>query len=235
MYIRELAETYDDIYLARGRDYAAEAARVAALIRERCPGAVSLLDAPCGTGAHLRHFAEQFEHVEGVELSPHMRQVAEQRLPGVPITAGDLRDFSLGRRFDAVTCLFAISHMASEAELKAAVGRLARHLTPDGVLVVEPWWQPDAYDSGHVAGDLVTGPRTVARVSHSVREGQRVHTEVHCLVADSETGVRHVSETFSLTLFSDAEYTAAFAAAGLVCERVPGNGIDRDLLVGIHR
>ncbi|MGI5271946.1 class I SAM-dependent methyltransferase [Nonomuraea sp. CA-218870] len=232
MYIRELAETYDDIYQARGRDYAAEAARVAEVIRERNPGAATLLDAPCGTGAHLRHFAERFAHVEGVELSPDMRRVAARRLPGVTISAGDLRGFSLGRAFDAVTCLFAISHMACQSELEAAIGCLAGHLAPGGVLVVEPWWQPDGYAAGHVAGDLVDGPRTVARVSHSVREGRRVHTEVHCLVADSETGVRHASETFSLTLFSDAEYTAAFAAAGLGCERVTGAGGNSRLLVG---
>jgi trans-aconitate methyltransferase len=238
MYIRELAETYDDIYSARGRDYAKEAGAVIELIRSRTPGASSLLDAACGTGAHLRYLADSFDRVEGVELSEDMRRTAARRLPDVPIASGDLRDFELGRQFDAVVCLFAISHMTSVAELRAAIVRLAGHVAPGGLLLVEPWWHPDDHSAGHVAADLVRegeDGRTIARVSHSLREGSRVRTEVHCLVAESGSGVRHVRETFSLSLFDRQEYLAAFAAAGLTPEYVDTSPWRTGMIVGTNR
>lgn len=122
MYERELAEIYDAVYRGRGRDYAAEAAEVARLVRRERPEAASLLDVACGTGAHLEHLGALFPDVAGVELSAAMLEVARARLPGVPLHRADMRDFALGRTFDAVTCMFSsIGHMGTVAELRAAV------------------------------------------------------------------------------------------------------------------
>ena len=74
-------------------------------LRSRLPAAKSLLDVACGTGAHLETFAKLFEHAEGLEFAPAMREIAERRLPGLAVHGGDMRGFDLGRAFDAVTCL----------------------------------------------------------------------------------------------------------------------------------
>jgi ubiquinone/menaquinone biosynthesis C-methylase UbiE len=54
----ESAEFYDAIYAAK-KDYRAESARVAAIVRNLVPGAQTLLDVACGTGEHARWLAAE--------------------------------------------------------------------------------------------------------------------------------------------------------------------------------
>jgi SAM-dependent methyltransferase len=73
-----------------------------------------------------------------------MLEVAVGRLPGVPLHEVDMLTMDLGRRFDAVTCLFSsIGYAHTPERLQAAVATMARHLEPGGVLVLEPWLWPD--------------------------------------------------------------------------------------------
>ncbi|MGP3912311.1 class I SAM-dependent DNA methyltransferase [Nonomuraea sp. 10N515B] len=233
MYDAELADVYDALYEGRGKDYAAEAADVLKLVHARRRGVASLLDVACGTGSHLRHFAALVDDVAGLELSEDMIEVARMRLPGVPVHQGDMRDFGLGRRFDAVTCMFSsIAYMRDDAELAAALTRMAAHLTPGGVVVVEPWWFPETFLPGYVAGDVVTAAgRTLARVSHTVRTGDASTMQAHYLVADAGSGVRHFTVTHVNTLFTRERYLSAFERAGLSADYLEGGPSGRGLFV----
>ncbi|MCX6408234.1 MAG: class I SAM-dependent methyltransferase [Propionibacteriales bacterium] len=236
MYEGEFAELYDQFYEARGKDYAAEAAAVADLVRARAPQAESLLDVACGTGSHLEPLARKFARVEGLELSPAMIEVAARRHPMLAISQGDMRSIDLPRRFDAVTCMFSsIGHMADVEELDSAVASFARHLAPGGVVVVEPWWFPSTFLSGYVAADVVrAGERTISRVSHSVRDGRVSRLDIHWLVAEPSTGVRHETEQYEITLFDRQEYQDSFGRAGLDVEYLEGGPSGRGLFVGQH-
>lgn len=211
------ADVYHDFYQGRGKDYRGEAAAVLTLVHERVPRATSLLDVACGTGAHLRELSGSFDEAVGVDLSPEMLAVAARNNPGLPLHQGDMRDFRLGRRFSAVTCMFSsIGYLRTTADLKQAVRNLADHLAPDGVLVVEPWWFPDTFLTGWVGADVVTADgRTISRVSHSVRDGSASRMEVHYTVAAPETGIEHFTDTHVMSLFDRATYEAAFREAGL--------------------
>lgn len=225
--IYDLPPLYEAFYLGRGKDYATEAASVVRLVRERNPDARELLDVGCGPGTHLRHFATVFDRVEGADLAEPMLAFARQRLPGVPFHQADLRDFDLGRRFDAVTCLFsAIGNIDGGAQLRAAVRSLRRHLRPGGVLLIEPWWFPDTFVSGHVGGDVVEfDGMTLARVSHSVRKGASSHMTVHYVVAKPDEGIWHFTDEHVMALFPRDEYLAAFRESGLDAEFLDlGNG-----------
>ncbi|MFI7613065.1 class I SAM-dependent methyltransferase [Nonomuraea terrae] len=233
MYGTDYAEISDLMYRGRGRDYRAEAEEVARRARSLLPDARSLLDVGCGTGAHLEEFADLFEDVAGLELSQDMLAVA--RVKDLPCVwyHGDMRAFDLGRRFDVVTCMTgAIGHVESAAELTRTLQCFARHLSPGGVVAVDPWWFPETFSDGYVAGDVVTvGERTVARVSHGRREGDCSRTEVHHVIATPGDGVRHFSEVHLGRLFSRAEYEAAFAGAGLAVEYIEGLHSGRGLFV----
>ncbi|NEA43094.1 class I SAM-dependent methyltransferase, partial [Streptomyces sp. SID11385] len=82
-YADGIARLYDLVHQGKGKDYASEAADLAALITSRAPGAHSLLDVACGTGLHLEHLTRAFDTVEGVEISADMRDIAVRRNPGV--------------------------------------------------------------------------------------------------------------------------------------------------------
>ena len=229
------AHLYDLVY--RFKDYEGEARDLVAIVGERAPNAASLLDVACGTGEHLRLVRSSFDHVEGVDVEPDMVALARAKLPDVVITEADMRTFDLGRTFDAVTCLFSsIGYLADAEELRAAVTRMAAHLAPGGVLVIDGWIRPDAWrPGGGVMAQAESDEETaVARVVRSRRDGDRTYLEMRYLVATSD-GFDTIEERHVLTLFSDEDYRSAFAAAGLEAEVLPGPmGPDRDRYVAVR-
>jgi SAM-dependent methyltransferase len=238
VYGRDVSEVYDLFYRGRGQDFATEAAVVTEVVRSRLPVARSLLDVACGTGEHLRSLAPHFDDVAGLEASPAMCALAREKLPETPVHQGDMRDFRLGRAFDAVCCLTGtIGYMTDIGELDAAIGAMADHLVPGGVLVIDPWWFPETFLDGHIAHDMVRDDdRTVARVSHSTRAGGAVRHEAHYLVAEP-AGIRHFAHVQSLTLFTRDDYLAALARAGCTAEHLQDAGWTRSrgLFAGVRR
>jgi SAM-dependent methyltransferase len=213
-YGADFVEIYETVYKSRGKDWVREAEAVVALVRERYPHAGSLLDVACGTGAHLETFAQLVGDVEGLELSEPMLRRAWDRFPS-RVHRGDMRNFRLPRRFDAVTCLFhAIGYVESREELHAAIQAMAEHLVPGGVLVVEPWWFPENFLDGYLAADAghVEGS-AIARVSHTSSQGRHSRLETRYLIARAE-GIREVTQVHELMLFTRDEYLQAFDEAG---------------------
>lgn len=142
------AAVYDDVYDARGKDYAAEADAVIDLVRASDGPATprSVLDLACGTGRHLARFAERLGpgcDLAGLDACPAMlaRARARSRPDGAAVAVwheGDLRRADLGRRFDLVTCLFGSPSYVDPDGRDTAIATMARHLAPGGRLVLEP-------------------------------------------------------------------------------------------------
>lgn len=227
------AGIYDLMHRAGGKDYAAEAAQVSRAVRARNADATTLLDVACGTGGHLLHLRKDFV-VTGVELAPSMLDVARGRLPDVELHAGDMRTFDLGRRYDAVVCLFsAIGYMLRREDLDLAMTVMARHLAPGGVLLVEPWFHPEQWFDGHVVADAANeADIAVARVSRSTRDGNISQFEFHYAVARPE-GIDTFTEPHVMGLWTVEEYSAAMQATGLAVEHDPVGLIGRGLFIGV--
>jgi ubiquinone/menaquinone biosynthesis C-methylase UbiE len=227
------ARVYDLLYSFK--DYAAESEALVEQIRSRNPEAHSLLDVACGTGVHLAHLRETFPDIAGVDLDPGLLAVARERLPDVPLTEGDMRSFDLGRGFDAVTCLFSsVGYLGSDDDLTRAIGAMAAHLEPGGVLIVDGWVRPDEWWDGINTHALAEsdGEMSAARVARTWREGDVTVLEFEYLVATAE-GIQHLREEHRMTLFTDEAYRSAFREAGLEPEIVAGpmEGRDRYLAV----
>ncbi|MGW7102403.1 class I SAM-dependent methyltransferase [Streptomyces sp. NPDC054838] len=231
------ARLYDLVHQGKGKDYAREAADLAALVTAKVPGARSLLDVACGTGLHLEHLGGAFDTAEGLELSPDMREIARRRNPAATVHPGDMRDFALDRTYSAVTCMFSsIGHMRDQGELDAALSRFAAHLDPaGGVVVVEPWWFPRTFTPGFVGASIVEAEgKTISRVSHSRLEGDATRIDVHYLVAEPGRDITHLSETHLITLFERSAYERAFERAGLDVEFREGGPSGRGLFIGLR-
>jgi SAM-dependent methyltransferase len=144
-----------------------------------------------------------------------------------------MRTFDLGRRFDAVICLFSsIGYARTVEDLNRAVAVLARHVEPDGVVVVEPWISPEAWEDDHLGAVFVDEPDLkIARVNLSERDGRLSRFVFHYLVLTSE-GVERFEEPHELGLFTHDEYVAAFCAAGLEVEHDSEGLMGRGLYVG---
>jgi trans-aconitate methyltransferase len=236
--IYDVGDIYDAIYDGRGKDYRSESSVVAKHIRTRCPAADSILDVGCGTGGHLKYFTLEFHEAEGIDRAEGMLAVARRQLPGCPLRIGDMRSFRLGRRFDAIVSLFsAVGNLVGQTELDATLATFAHHLVPGGVAVIEPWWFPENFTPNHVGGSVTTADnRTVARVSHTVRESQAAsRMDVHYVVAEPARGIRHFFDSHVMALYHREQYEAAFARADFSVEYVSGEYGGNGLFVGVKQ
>lgn len=218
---RHAAEFYDLLY-ADIKDYAAEAALLTKEVRATGSDASTLLDVACGTGAHARALIDAGFRVDGVDIEPAFVEIASAKCPEGRFGVADMVTLDLGRHYDVVLCLFsAIGYVRTEAALRGAIQRMAAHLQPHGVLIVDPWFEPGQLTHGYVT--TVSGKNdevTVCRMSRTVLEGRISRLEFEYLIGTAN-GLERRSEVHELGLFTQEEMTAAFAAAGLTVERRP--------------
>jgi len=221
------ANLYDLAYSFK--DYASESAWVRNAIMTRIPGAESLLDVACGTGMHLEHLADEFD-CQGLDLDPKLVDIAQERT-GLRIHVASMDSFDLGEQFDAVVCLF--SSIGYTSDLPGAIGSMARHLNPGGVVIVEPWLRPDQWVAGHVQVlDQEADGIHLVRMTRSWVDGSQSVLDMHYLVASS-SGIEYLVESHRLTLFTLAEYASAFLASGLTFEFDQDGPNGRGALIGM--
>lgn len=227
------AQYYDEIYASVDKNYAAEAAKTRAIIQEyKQSKGKSLLDVACGTGAHAGYLSRYYQ-VEGLDLDSGLLSVAKKKHPKIRFHQGDMTNFDLGRRFDAVVCLFSsIGYVKTKARLQKAVRAMSRHLIPGGVLLIEPWFSAGQWHPGRASMAQVNKPDLkIVRMSYSGQRGKLSLIEFQYLVGTPK-GIEHSVEIHELGLFTHQEYTAAFKAAGLKVTHEP-EGLDgRGLYVG---
>jgi SAM-dependent methyltransferase len=225
------AHLYDQIYAFK--DYLAEAQMLADLIRRDLrSGGRRLLDVACGTGLHLQFLRAAFD-VEGLDLDRELLEIARRRLPGVPLHQGDMAGFDLGRPFDVVTCLFSsIGYVRTLDNLHKAIGTMAAHLLPGGLLLVEPWFAPAAWQPNTVHALFIDDPELkIARINTSFADGRLSYFDLHYLVG-TPAGTDHFVERHELGLFEQEEMVDAFEAAGLQVTYDPQGPMGRGLYIG---
>ena len=102
----------------------------------------SVLDAGCGTGRVAEELVRRGMEVVGVDADPDMLERARRRRADVTWLLDDLATMSLERRFDVVVMAGNILPYAEPSSREAIVATCARHLAPEGRLVVGAGLQP---------------------------------------------------------------------------------------------
>lgn len=227
----DAAKYYDKIYSFK--DYEQEAAEIAQIIEQHlCSDGRRLLDVACGTGRHVEYLKDQFE-VEGLDISHEMLAIARRRNPNVPFYEADITNFDLGRTFDVITCLFSAIGYAKTLELASkAIACMEMHIIRGGLLIVEPWFIPQAWHPRTAHALLIDEPNLkIARVSTSFMKGRVSYFDLHHLIGTPE-GTTHSVEHHELGLFEIEEMKQMFADAGLSVIYDPRGIANRGLYVG---
>lgn len=209
---QELAGIYDRVY--GFKDYKSESARLVDIVENHDPKAKSLLDVACGTGGHLEHLQHRYE-CEGLDLNEEMLELARVKLPAMKFHSADVTEFELEKRYDAVVCLFsAVGHLKTVERLDTAISRMAAHLAPNGILVIEPWIDPADWIVGHVGMDTFEDEdMKVARLS--VAEPVERGRVVMEFLIGTKAGVTRLRDEHEMGWFTRTEYEKSFEDAGL--------------------
>lgn len=229
----EAAEFYDLLYTA-GKDYDKEAELVATLIHDHYPEARTVLDVGCGTGEHARGLLDLGFQVHGVDVEPAFVEIAASKCPEARFSVGDMRSLEMATTYDAVVCLFsAIGYALTLDGLSATVAGMARHLNPGGVMLVDPWFQPDEMTPDHIVTTIGSDSGIeVVRMSRTRIEGSVSTLEFEYLIG-THAGIERRSEVHHLGLFTEREMTAAFEGVGFTVKRIPKGLRTRGIYVAI--
>ena len=103
------------------------------------------LDIGCGTGHHAVLLAERFEHVDAIDVSAPMIELAQARRPRPNVTYRqvDLHEVDGPGRYDLVTSALTLHHVPS---LHRALSHIGTLLAPGGRMIVV-----DVYHGGPAA------------------------------------------------------------------------------------
>jgi len=98
------------------------------------PRGGTVLDIGCGAGEPIARYLVEAEFaVTGIDSAPAMIALCEARLPGTWIAA-DMRNFSLGRRFDGLLAWDSFFHLRPEQQ-RAMFQVFADHATAQAALM----------------------------------------------------------------------------------------------------
>ena len=227
------ANYYDEIYNTMGKDYPREANKVHKFIQKYAKsGGKSLLDVCCGTGHHAGLLSQHYQ-IEGLDLDPNILSVARKKYPKITFHEGDMINFKLNKKFDAIVCLFSsIGYVKTKSSLNKAIQTMTQHLLPGGVMLIEPWFSSSEWHTGRASTIHVNQPGLkITRMSYSSRKGNISIIEFQYLVGTSK-GIQHSVEQHQLGLFDKKDYLEAFRKAGLKVIHDP-KGLDgRGLYIG---
>jgi hypothetical protein len=130
-----------------------------------------------------------------------------------------MQKFRLDRLYDVVLCLFgSIAYARTRADLMRTLTCCRDHLTPRGVIVIEPWLTPDGEQEFSIRSDHSSeGETSIARMIRSTRRSEEREDiavmDVHYLVGSVE-GVEHSQETHEQGLYTHRQMESALVEVG---------------------
>ena len=209
------AELYDLIY-SRVKDYATETEKIADLLRKEHPDCKTVLDVACGTGEHAKRLAQTTGLcVDGLDINPDLLRIARNKHPEGHFFAGDMSNFRVSRRYDAVTCLFSsIAYALTLERVEQALMSFREHLAPDGLVVLEPWFAPGVLDPNSVSHRVGEGAGLRVERTGSTQIVDRISKIRFDYSITDSTGTRELTEVHELGLFTVDELLSAFRKSG---------------------
>jgi len=231
------AELYDFIYENSDfRDYVAEAEALARAIEKAHPNAKTILDVGCATGEHARLLSKRY-HVDGIDIEPAFIERARSKNRGGDFRVASMQSFDMGKTYDVVMSLgSSIGYVHTLNSLTQALKTFERHLSLQGVILVEPWFSPEDWRPGSIT--MVTAETKDKKVCRMVRAEQKGRKSVlhFTYIVGVPEGVSAINEHHELALYTVSETLGAFDSAGLSARYNPkGLANGRGLYIGHRR
>ncbi len=217
--------TYYDL-LYRDKDYGAEAQYVQTLLARHGVTRGQLLELGCGTGRHAEHMARLGFGVHGIDSSPSMVELAQQRAPAdvrsdLRFEVGDVRTSRLGSRYDAVISLFhVVSYQSTNEDLAAMFATASTHLKDGGIFLFDFWYGPGVLTDPPAVRvkHMNNGPVRIVRIAEPALHPNENLVDVNYTVLvmpDPSRPVTEIKETHRMRYLFLPELRNLLQAAGL--------------------
>jgi SAM-dependent methyltransferase len=221
------AQYYDVIYSLK--DYKKESEKIRNYILGINPNVKLILDVACGTGEHAFYLKDYF-NVDGIDLNKEFVGIANQKNAKGEYFCGDMTSFDLDKKYDVVMCLFSsIGYVQTIENVVKTLKQCKAHLNDEGMILVEPWFTPDVWQSGRV--DTLTAEKNgikMCRMTFAERQGNLSIMKFHYLLGDNK-GIDHYVEVHKMGLFTVEEMKQAFEEINLKVdydsEGISGRGL----------
>jgi len=91
----------------------------------------------CGTGRHIELLEKQGYKCTGLDINPEMINIAKKRTKANFII-GNMSNFSLNEKFDAIISMFAsFNHIIEQEKIENSLKCFFNHLNPHGILILD--------------------------------------------------------------------------------------------------
>lgn len=219
---QEYAKLYDVFY--EGKEYNKESEYVLRLLAKHLGRKPKLiLDLGCGTGGHALKWAAKGIAVTGLDRSAVMLEQAKQKAGtknvNIAFLQGDVRKFSLKKKFDAVTAMFAVmSYQTNRDDMVSAFRSIRAHCTTGGIFLFDAWFGPGVLTDppGERVKSFRKGAREILRTVKSVHHVEHQLVEVHydILVIEGNEILHRVKEIHPMHYFFPREVEDLAASTG---------------------
>jgi SAM-dependent methyltransferase len=205
--------------LTHPKDYVEEADFIAGVLQAVADGEVAtVLELGSGGGNNASHLKSRFV-LTLTDISEEMLELSRSLNPECQHLQGDMRTLRLGREFDAVLAHDAISYMASEDDLRGAIGTAAAHVRPGGAVLLLPDATRETLREGVETGGHDGEDGRSLRYLHWTRdddpEDDTYQVDFVVLVREPGQPTRALHELHTEGLFSEATWRRLLEEAGL--------------------
>jgi ubiquinone/menaquinone biosynthesis C-methylase UbiE len=214
----KFSQYYDEIYSVY--DYEAECNHLTEVFNHYCHHTpTSILDLGCGTGTHALALAVRGYYVTGIDMSKNQIESAKKKAEMSEVSEmvdfihGDMRDFSLNKKFDVAVSLFgSFCYLLEDEDIEMTLKNIYNHLQENGILVFEFWHvggvNPKSSTGGYHTWTKYEGENhKIIRLNTSTynHETNTLDLEFDFYVLSDKIVIDTFSESHKLRLFSVGE------------------------------
>ncbi len=197
---KDLAKLYD--LVNQKKDYVGEVEFLKALFKKYDINTV--LDMGCGTGTHMKLLEEAGFKCEGIDLNQEMLEVAKSKVKGY-LTQADMAEFSLGKKYDAVICMFAtFNHLLQLDYARKAIKCFKRHLNKQGILLIDLHNPQSSGSKQDIIEDIV----------REMKWDYNPKTRIEKSAVVFKIGKREIEDKLTMRIYSISEMLEMIRAAG---------------------
>ena len=143
MIFNRYAGYYDTFY--KTKEYDKECKFLEALCAQYLPyKPKTILDLGCGTGNHMIPLLKRGYRVTGIDHSPVMLTIAQEKLKKInkkaDLIRAPLQSFNLQKKFDVIICMFSVlDYLVKDRHLKNTLQNVVRHMAKKSLFIFDFW------------------------------------------------------------------------------------------------